>query len=251
MQYAQGSTKITVEAVRGFFTAHADKLGAVPASGARQKIDEVATALDSLAREQEQTNLEAKLATQRRAALRQALIAEHMRPIANVAQAELQNFSELSALHMPRLNVSDGVLIEKARAMAAAGATYASAFSSGLMSADFVTSLEDATDALVAASAARAQSISNRQKATTGLKNETRVAGKRLRVIDSLVHSVIKHDPALVAAWKSVKRVAKKPGAPRTTITAGDIAPAPVSAPAPTPAVTPAPTAPLPPQGAA
>jgi hypothetical protein len=122
MQYAQGSTKTTLDAVKGFFTAHADKLGAVPASGARQKIDDVATALDSLAREQEQRSLEAKLATQRRAALRQALIAEHMRPIANVAQAELQNFSELSALHMPRLNVSDVTLVQKARAMAAAGA---------------------------------------------------------------------------------------------------------------------------------
>jgi hypothetical protein len=181
------------------------------------------------------------MSTQRRAALRQALIAEHMRPIAHVAQAELQNFSELSALRMPRLNVSDGVLIEKARAMATAASTYANAFSSGLMSADFVAMLEVAAEALAAATADRAQSISNRQKATTGLKNETRVAGKRLRVIDSLVCSVIKHDPALMAAWKSVKRVAKKPGAPRTTITAQDTAPA----------TTPAFTAALAPQEAA
>jgi hypothetical protein len=51
MQYAQGSTKNTVGAVRGFLVTHADKLGAVPASGAARKIDELADLLESLARE--------------------------------------------------------------------------------------------------------------------------------------------------------------------------------------------------------
>src|SRR5215208_6745439 len=102
MQYDQGSVVTTLRAVQGFLTKHAGYLGGVATSGARKKIDEITASLDAHGREQEGRTLGARMATVKRLNARQALIAEHMHPIAHVAAAELKNYNELTTLHMPR-----------------------------------------------------------------------------------------------------------------------------------------------------
>jgi hypothetical protein len=143
---------------------------------------------------------------------------------------------------MPRLNVNDQALIQKARAMASAAAAHDPAFSDGLASATYAADLEAAADGLVAALNDRVAAVASRQKATAGLDTDTRTARKRLRVIDRLVTAVIKKDPALVAEWNAAKRVAKKAGSPRLAVTAADVAPAPtpIATPETTPGATPA-----------
>ena len=237
MQYAQGSIVTTLQAVQGFLTAHADRLGSVATSGAAKKIDEITASLDAHGRDQEDRALTARMATVKRVTARHVLITEHMQPITNVAAAELTNYGELTALHMPRLNVNDQALIQKARAMAAAASAHEPAFSQGLASANYAADLESAADSLVAAMKERTQAVTSRQKATAGLAADTRTARKRLRVIDRLVTAVIKKDPALLAEWNGAKQVAKKAGSPRVVVTPGDVAPASTTNP-PTPATT-------------
>lgn len=235
MQYAQGSIVVTLQAVQGFLTKRADQLGAVAGSGASKKIDEITTSLDAHGREQADRTLAARMATVTRVTARQALVAEHMQPIANVAAAELKNYGELTALHMPRLNINDQALIQKARAMASAASTWEAVFSQGLLSANYAADLETAADRLTAALQERVEAVASRRKATAGLDVDTRTARKRLRVIDRLVMAVIRKDPALVAEWNSAKQVAKKAGAPRVVVSAADAAPVGPTTPVPAP----------------
>ena len=220
MQYAQGSILTTLHSVQGFLAKHADQLGGVAGSGASKKIEEITASIEVHGRDQEDRALTARMATIKRVAARQVLIAEHMQPIANVAAAELTNFRELTALHMPRLNVNDQALIQKARAMAAAAVSHEPAFSQGLASANFSAELEQAADALLAALNERLDATASRRKATAGLAADTRTARKRLRVIDRLVTAAIKKDPALLEEWSAAKQVAKKAGSPRVVVDA-------------------------------
>ena len=226
MQYTQSSVAKAIEAVPAFLDKHAAVLGPVAVSGARKKIEEVSASLDAHGREQEDRAMAARMATVTRLAAREALITEHMQPIAHVAAAELANFGELTALHMPRLNITDQTLIQKARAMASAAKGHEPVFSQGLASASFDADLEAAADALAAAVTARLQAVASRQKATAGLAADSRAARKRLRVMDRLVRAVIKKDTTLVAEWDSTTKIAKKSGVPRVAVKPDDVAPA-------------------------
>jgi len=225
MQYAQGSIASTLQNVQNFLATHADRLGALATSGARKKIDEIAASLDGHGREQEDRALAARMATARRVSAREVLIAAHMRPLALVAAAELANYGELAALHMPRLNVNDRALIQKARAMASAATSHEPAFSQGLAGDTFATDLEAAADVLMSALTERAAAVASRRKATAGLVTDTRTARHRLHVIDRLVTAVIKNDQSLLAEWNAAKQIAKKAGPPRVMVAPGDAAP--------------------------
>ena len=225
MEYTQGSIVATLHTVLAFLDKYAAQLGGLATSGAKNMIAEACASLDAFGREQEDQAMIARMATTKRVNARQALIAEHMRPIANVAAAEFNNYRELTALHMPRLNVNDQALIQKARAMASAARGHEPAFSKGLASVNFADDLETAVKTLEAAAAERAAAVGSRQKATTGLAVETRAARKRLKVIDDLVMAVIKKDPALVKEWKTAKHVVKKAGVARGASQSKDDAP--------------------------
>lgn len=240
MQYKQGSVAATVLAVQGFIDKYAERLGPIPQCGARKRLDEIGVTLDTDGRVQQDRALVAQLATRKRIEARQALINDHMHPIAQVAAAEIPNFGELTAFHMPRLNVNDKTLIQSARAMASAATGYTDLFSAGLADGNFVAELEQAAEVLVTALKERVDSIATQQKATAGLAADYRLARYRIRVLDRLVMKRIKSDAGLVAEWKRVRRVAKKAGAPRTIVTPEDEAPA-----TGTP-VTPAPVTPAP-----
>lgn len=228
MQYEQGSLQTTVGAVLGFLDKYAERLGArVMESGARQRVIEIATVLDTNGREQAARDLAARAATIRRRAARRALIAEHMYPIAVVASTEIDNFAQLAALHMPPLRVNDEQLIQLARGMASAATEQASVFAAGLAGDDFAAELEAATTELVEAGRERTDCVASRRKATANLEATTRAARKRLRVLDVYVKAAIKGDTGMLVEWKRVRKVAVKPGPARGAGTAegGESAP--------------------------
>ena len=112
---------------------------------------------------------------------------------------------------MPRLNINDQALIQKARAMASAASTWEAVFSQGLLSANYAADLETAADRLTAALQERVEAVGEPAEGDrAGLHVDMRTARKRLRVIDRLVMAVIIKYPALVAEWNSAKQVAKK-----------------------------------------
>jgi hypothetical protein len=240
MKYTQGSIISTVQAVQGFLTANAGQLGGVATGVASKKLDDIAASLDAHGREQEARAIAARAATVKRNSARHTLIVDHMRPIASLAAAELENYAELTALHMPRLNVIDQALIQKARAMASTASDHEPTFSQGLVNATYAADLERAAENLVAALKERGEAVGRRQQATAGLAADTRTARKRLRVVDKLVMTAIRKDPALVARWSAAKQISKKAGSPRGVVGPDDAAPAvPIATPTPVSVATP------------
>ena len=77
MQTAQGTMLESLRSVSTFLDAHADQLGDVVKTGARQKLTEAIAVLDLHASDQTGGALASQGATQRKASLRQALLRDH------------------------------------------------------------------------------------------------------------------------------------------------------------------------------
>lgn len=218
MQFKQSSAALTVVATQRFITKHADRLGPIANSGAKRALDEIGVVLEANAREQAACTAAARRLTRKRREARDALLHAHMAPISYVARIDIADYPEITALHMPRRNIKDQDLIEKAHAMAATAADYSDVLLDSLPDENFVTSLVCAAETLEGALKERGQRIFARQKATAALRSAYSAARLRIRLIDGFVTSAVRHDPALLFEWNNSKRVMMKPGTPRLAI---------------------------------
>jgi hypothetical protein len=99
--------------------------------------------------------------------------------------------------------------------MGAAAAPYTDTFTKAGLAADFVAQLSAAADAVVGVVANRTTSRGKRRGATDGLKARLTEGRKVVHILDALVRSALKDDPALLGNWNLVKRVTKSsPGRP-------------------------------------
>ena len=212
MQTAQGNTLQSLRAVHAFLDENAAKLAGVVNSGARQKLDDTIAQLATHASDQTGHNLAAQGATQKKAALRAALLRDHMAPIARIAAAELPASPEVEPLKMPRGTPATETLASLAYGMAQAAAPFSAAFIAAGLPQDFVAQLTGAADAMVAAINEHTQSRGKRGGATMGLKEELSKGRKIVHVLDAFVKSALKDDPPLLANWNMVKRVQRPTG---------------------------------------
>jgi hypothetical protein len=225
----------SLRSVESFLDDNADKLATVVNTGTRQRLTAAIADLSTHVSDQTGSNLAAQGATQKKVALRQALLRDHMAPIARIATADIPNLPELSPLRMPRGKPTAEKLAGYAYGMGVAAAPYTDTFTKAGLPADFITQLNVAADAVVAIVANRTSSRGKRRGATDGLKAKLSEGRKVVHILDALVKSALKDDPALLGNWNLVKRVTKV--APNRT-------PAPTTpAPQPTPPSTPQPAA--------
>lgn len=224
MQTRQGSMLQSLRNVETFLDQHADVLGGVVQSGTRQKLAEAIAALSTHVSAQSGSSLASRGATQRHYAQRQALIRDHMAPVARIAAADLPHTPELAPLRMPAHNAPAEKLAAAAYGMAGAAKPFASVFTAAGLSADFVEQLAAAADAMTASLDERAQSRSARSGATTGLKARLSAGRRIVHVLDAFVRTALKDDPALLSAWNTVKRVRVIP--PTPTLVTNPSAPA-------------------------
>jgi hypothetical protein len=205
----------SLRSVEHFLDENADKLANVVNTGARQRLTAAITDLSAHASEQTGSNLAAQGATQKKEALRLALLRDHMAPIARIAAADIPNLPELSPLRMPRGKPTAEKLASYAYGMGAAAAPYTDTFTKAGLAADFVAQLSAAADAVVGVVANRTTSRGKRRGATDGLKARLTEGRKVVHILDALVKSALKDDPALLGNWNLVKRVTKSsPGRP-------------------------------------
>jgi hypothetical protein len=127
-------------------------------------------ALDLYASDQTGGALASQGATQRKAALRQALLRDHVAKIARIAAADLPNVPELEPLCMPRGKPTVEKLAAVASGVAKTAAPYAEVFISAGLPQDFIAQLTAATDAMTGAISERTSSCGRRSGATVGLK---------------------------------------------------------------------------------
>jgi hypothetical protein len=154
--------------------------------------------------------------------LREALLRDHMAPIAGIAAAELPQTPELEPLKMPRGSPSIERLRARALGMAKAAAPFADTFVSSGLPADFIDQLVAAANATVGTVGIRQQSKVARAGATKGLSTVLSKGRKCVRALDRMVKSALKNDPALLAAWRVASRVEKSaPGPVPVTVAPG------------------------------
>lgn len=212
MRTVQGSAFRALRAVQAFLDANATALAGVVSSGARKRLDDVIVALDGHAGLQSGSNLAARSATQTQRALREALLRDHMAPIAKIAASELPDSPELEPLRLPLGDPSPERLWALATGMAAAAAQHADVFTTAGLPPDFAAQLNTAADAMLASVDQREQSRATRIGATQGIKTLLSTGRKIVHALDALVKSVLKSDPPLLAAWLVAKRVKLVPG---------------------------------------
>jgi hypothetical protein len=232
MKTEEGRTLESLRSTPVFLDANAARLGGIPQCGQRVKLDALIVQAEGLVGTQSGSDLTGKGATQKHTSLREALLRDHMAPIAGIANAELPQTPELQPLKMPRGSPSIERLRAAALGMAKAAAPYADVFVSSGRPTDFIDQLVAAANATITTVGVRKQSTVVRSGATKGLSTVLSKGRKCVRALDRMVKSALKDDPALLAAWRVASRVAK-------VGTAAPAAVAPVTTPA-TASATPA-----------
>jgi hypothetical protein len=229
MQTRQGSMLQSLRSVEAFLDQHADVLGNVVQSGARQKLADAIAALSTHVSGQAGSGLASRGATQRHYAIRRVLIRDHMAPVARIAAADLPRTPELVPLRMPAQNLPAEKLAAAAYGMADAARPFSDVFTTAGLPADFVEQLVAAADAMTASLDQRAQNRSTQRGATTGLRASLSAGRRIVHVLDAFVRTALKDDPALLSAWNGAKRVRVIP--PTPVLPSAPSSPAPTSTP--------------------
>ena len=214
MQARQGTVLQSLQDVQQFLERYADKLGNIPATGARAALDQLIAELSGHATDQTGGTLQAQGATQQYRALRAALLREHMAPVARIARADLPNSPAIQPLRMPRGRPTAQRLATLANGMAQTATQYTDVFVSAGLPQDFAKQLTAAADAMLEALGTRNASRARRRGATTGIRTQLSRGRKIVAVLDTFVQSALVSDPVLLSHWNVVKRVRKTAGGP-------------------------------------
>jgi len=211
MQQIQDSTLETIRRAQGFLDANDALLEEINQGGARTQLDQVAAELSQQAVEQRAGRANSIGETAKQMRLRDALRSHHMRAIASVAKANLDDAPELSKFHLPSADLSSTALVAAARAMADAASQHEQVLIAGGLAPDFGPKLLAAAQAVEDCVSDREVSLRRAVGATGALAAATRRGRQLLWVIDSLVRPVLETNAQLLAEWRSVKRFSRKP----------------------------------------
>ncbi|MES2176861.1 MAG: hypothetical protein V4550_03265 [Gemmatimonadota bacterium] len=209
----------SLENVQAFLDKHADVLGAVVSTGARAMLAEAIVELSEHIEAQNGQTRAARSAVARRITLRQALLRDHMIPIARIAKLELAGKPELISLGLPRNKPSVERLAGLAAGMAQAAAPYADVFIHAGLKPDFIQALRTAADDLLQALKDRTQCRSAVETATSGLRTTLLRGRKVVLVLDAFVRSALVGNKDLLEGWQLVKRIPRSRRGPKELAT--------------------------------
>jgi hypothetical protein len=199
--------------VQGFLDANTTGLTTATFHTQRTLLDDIVTKLTGHAIEQDASVIDHRGGTQNLAALRTALLENHMRPIAQIARALLSNVETISVLRMPVRFVSTEQLVTAAAAMKQAAAPFAEVFIEHGRPQDFIERLGAAAVAVRQVVDDRFRAQGRRVGATVGVVSELTRGRRAVQLIDAVIRPVVRNDPQLFAEWKNAKRVTLKVGA--------------------------------------
>ena len=211
MKHRQSHVLETLRQVQVFLDANAAAVGPAVASS-RRNLDDVVAQLTTFAAAQEGGNMSSRGETAKQRVLRNALRRDHMRPIAEVAKQKLRDVPEFHSLVMPAANSTSAQLVARATAMADATQVHEAVFKEVGLPDDFIASLRALAAEVSQSIDTRKQHSSKRSGATAGLAAEERRGRSMLKLTDALVVPRLRNNDALIAEWRSAKRVPRKPG---------------------------------------
>ncbi|MGH7619627.1 MAG: hypothetical protein ACREPM_20635 [Gemmatimonadaceae bacterium] len=212
MKLTQAHSLEALRAVQRFLDDNDAALPGVSATGARRKLDQIVSTLDTHAATQVGAHLAAQMSTRTQETLEVVLRRDHMTPIARIARAELPRSAELAPLRLPRGRQTIDRLAALAEGMADVAESHHDVFVDAGLPPDFADRLRTAAADMLTSRKDRTLRRGDRAGATVGLR-QTLSAGRRIvGVLDAFVQTALAGDPPLRAAWTAIKRV---PAAPR------------------------------------
>lgn len=155
MRKTQGKLLQSLLAVQAFLQQHADQLGDVATTVARQELEQAVTGLSAHAAGQKESLLTSHAATRQRLSARAALLQEHMAAIARIAAAEIPPVVGIEKLRFPTKRLATEQLVAYARGMGNAARPYTGVFVAAGLPLDFLAQLNKAADDVAAAATSR------------------------------------------------------------------------------------------------
>ena len=226
MQQSHGTMLVTLENARALLRANAAALGDTIPEAALARLDSAISGLAENANTQNGHLRAAAGSLNLQRVKREALLRDHMAPIAKIAALELEHVPRIIALTLPRKHVTLKQLATLANGMAEAAAPFAQVFISAGRKPQFLDQMRTAASEMLAAAADRAQNRYRVKQVGTDLRTRLSRGRKVIHMLDALVKSAAATNPGLLDAWKMAKRVPKKaasapaaatPGAATTT----------------------------------
>lgn len=206
MKTKQARILDTFQRVQRFLDDNAPALGDINSSGTRKDLDRLITALNQHAVAQEVNRRLASAETVRTRVLTNALLINHMRPIARIASAELTDVPGFAALGMPTHHETPRRLIAAAGAMAEAAGGFTETFISAGLPADFIERMTAAAARLDDSLGQRGSMVGSRTGATSGMEADITKARKSVKTLSALVEPMVQDNEALLAAWRSARK---------------------------------------------
>jgi hypothetical protein len=151
----------------------------------------------------------------RRDQLVERLRDRHMRRIVAIAQAQIEPQSDVrlpAALRMPPGNLSVSRLLHAADAMIEAARAFEAVFVSKGLPADFLAQFRQTRDELEQSANTRAQFVGSHIGARKGLEVQFRRAQRAMVRLDAEVREAYEGNEVVLAAWRGVKRLQRRPG---------------------------------------
>ncbi len=215
MKHSQGQVFNTGRRIQTFLDTNDSLFSSINKSATRTELDTVITALGNDVGLQATGRTTARGESANQRTLRLTLRLNHMRPIASIAKLRLRTVPNFAALTLPSSSLTGKSLVAHATGMGGAAKPYEQVFVDSGLPADFLDRLSAATSAVEASLVTRATARGQQSQATGSLK-QLEIRGRRVfQALNDLVVPVLSLDVAhsgLVAEWKSVRRVALKPG---------------------------------------
>lgn len=133
---------------------------------------------------------------------RNALITQHLRPIAQIARGLRKTVPGIDVLRLPNTRVRTATFLEEASTFAKQASVYASVLIEHGLSADFVAQLRSAIDAFQASNTARAVARNDHRGAGESITEEIAVGRRIILMLNGLVSRKIVTDGPEFTVWK-------------------------------------------------
>jgi hypothetical protein len=202
---------LSLYAVDVFLDAHEQRLPATTSAGARHQFRRKLAEVELHVQTQSGSPIMAEGLTRAKDTKREALLRDHLAPIARVARLESVNFPALAALRMPRGAPGTGKLLAHAAGMADVAKDHTDVFVAAGLRPTFIADLNAAIDDILTTLTARTEKRGARSGATRGLRASLAACNKYKGVLDAFVRCEACGDRPLLANWRTVKRVARPP----------------------------------------
>jgi hypothetical protein len=206
MQQVQLKVLGTGQRVEGFIDNNGVVIGPLPPEF-RAKLDAATKQMIAGQLEQSAADSAAKGAVSTQAAIRKSMNDDLLRPIARVAMSDLSDTPEFSALFVPAGSMAKAVLVSKLNQVADAAVLHEKAFLNRGLAADFITKLRTASAQFAATADLQDRSIARRSAATASIADAEKVIRNEVSVMNKVLSSRLKSNPALLADWNNSKRI--------------------------------------------